>query len=61
MNGSTIFFIALSAIIALAGLFAGAMAHDYLQFFGFALFAFGVLFGYSCIKRHYDAQEAMRH
>lgn len=48
------------AIIAMAGLFAAAMAHDYLQFFGFALFGFGVLFGYSCIKRHYDAQEAAR-
>ncbi|MCB4822261.1 hypothetical protein [Roseicella aerolata] len=61
MSGTTIFFIAFSAVIALVGLFAGAMAHDYLQFFGFALFAFGVLFGYSCVKRHYDAQDAARH
>ena len=60
MSGSTLFFLAFSAVIALAGLFAGAMARDYLQFFGFALFGFGVLFGYSCIKRHYDAQEAAR-
>ena len=61
MNGSSIFFLALSGLIALAGLFAMAMAHDYLQFFGFALFLFGVLFGFSCIKRHFDAQEATRH
>lgn len=61
MNGSTAFFIAFSAIIALAGLFAAAMAHDYLQFFGLALFCFGILFGYSCVKRHFDAQEAARH
>ncbi len=61
MNGSTAFFLVFSAIIALVGLFAGAMAHDYLQFFGFALFGFGVLFGYSCIKRHFDAKEAAGH
>ena len=60
MNGTSIFFIALSGLIALAGLFAMAMAHDYLQFFGFALFLFGVLFGFSCIKRHFDAQEAAK-
>lgn len=61
MNGSTAFFLVFSAIIALVGLLAVGMAHDYLQFFGFALFGFGVLFGYSCIKRHYDAQEAKAH
>jgi hypothetical protein len=61
MNGSTAFFLVLSALIALVGLFAMAYAHDYLQFFGVALFGFGVLFGYSCVKRHYDAQEAARH
>ncbi|MBK1659393.1 hypothetical protein [Paracraurococcus ruber] len=61
MTGSTAFFLAFSALIALVGLFAAGMAHDYLQFFGLALFGFGVLFGYSCIKRHYDAREAARH
>ncbi|TCZ63009.1 hypothetical protein [Roseicella aquatilis] len=61
MTGSTAFFLVFSALFALAGLFAAAMAHDYLQFFGFALFAFGVLFGFSCIKRHFDAKEAARH
>ena len=61
MTGSAAFFTVFSGLIALAGILAMAMAHDYLQFFGFALFGFGVLFGYSCIKRHYDAQEAMRH
>ena len=61
MNGSTVFFLAFSALIALAGLFAAAMAHDYLQFFGIGLFAFGVLLAYSCVKRHFDAQDAARH
>ena len=61
MNGTSIFFIALSGLIALVGLFAIGMAHDYLQFFGFALFLFGVLFGFSCIKRHFDARDAARH
>jgi hypothetical protein len=57
VTGTTAFFI-LSALIAVAGLLAAGMAHDYLQFFGVALFAFGVLFGYSCVKRHFDAQDA---
>ena len=61
MNGSTAFFLVFSGIIALVGLLAIGMAHDYLQFFGFALFLFGVLFGFSCIKRHFDAQEAAKH
>ena len=61
MNGSTAFFLVFSGIIALAGLLAAGMAHDYLQFFGFALFLFGLAFGFSCIKRHFDAQEAARH
>jgi hypothetical protein len=61
MNGVSIFFLILSGLIALAGMFAIGMAHDYLQFFGFGLVAFGVLFGFSCVKRHFDAQEAARH
>lgn len=60
MNGSTAFFLLLSALIALAGLLAAGMAQDYLQLFGVGLFGFGVLFGLSCVKRHYDAQEAAR-
>ena len=61
MNGTTIYFMILSGLIAVAGLFAISAAHDYLQFFGFALFLFGLLFGYSCIKRHFDAQDAAKH
>lgn len=53
-------FIPLSILIAVAGLFAAAMAQDYMQFFGLCLFAFGLLFGLSTIKRHYDAQEAAK-
>jgi hypothetical protein len=54
MTASRAFFLAFSALIALAGLAAAAVAHDYLQFFGFALFFFGVFFAYGCIKRHFD-------
>ena len=61
MNGSSIFFLVFSGIIALVGLLTAGMGHDYLQFFGFALFLFGVLFGFSCIKRHFDARDAARH
>ena len=58
---STPIFLVISGLTALAGIFAAAMAHDYLQFFGIALFLFGVLFGFSCIKRHYDALEQAKH
>ncbi len=55
MNASSFFFIALSAIIALVGLFAAAAASGYLQFFGFGLMLFGVAFAFTTVKRHYDA------
>ena len=54
MSGARHFFILFSALIALVGLATAGWARDYLQFFGFGLFAFGVLFAFSCIKRHYD-------
>ena len=57
MNGSTAFFIAFSALIALAGLFAAAMAQDFLHVFGLGLFAFGVAFAFACLKRHFDEKE----
>lgn len=37
------------------------MAHDYLEFFGFGLVLFGLLFGFSCIKRHFDAGDTAQH
>ncbi len=55
MNAGAYFFIFFSAIIALVGLAAAAVATDYLQFFGFGLFLFGVLFAYGTVKRHFDA------
>ncbi|WP_431285449.1 hypothetical protein ACQW02_11850 [Humitalea sp. 24SJ18S-53] len=58
MTSSRIFFLILSGIIALVGLAAAAMAHDYLQVFGLGLFAFGVLFAFGCVKRHFDEQDA---
>jgi hypothetical protein len=61
VNGSNVFFLIFSGIIALVGLLAAGMAHDYLQFFGIALFLFGLLFGFGCIKRHFDTQDAARH
>ncbi len=61
MNPSRIFFLSFSLVIAVVGLFAAAMAHDYLQTFGIGLFAFGVLFAFGCVKRHFDEQDAARH
>ena len=61
MSGARWFFLVFAAVIALVGLFAASAAHDYLQFFGFALFGFGVLFAYGCVKRHFDEADAARH
>lgn len=60
MIPSRVFFLALSVLVALVGLFAAAAAHDYLQAFGLGLFGFGTLFALSCIKRHFDESEAAR-
>ena len=44
MIPSRVFFLVLSGLIAVVGLFAAAAAHDYLQAFGLGLFGFGTLF-----------------
>jgi hypothetical protein len=54
MSASRLFFIAFGALIALVGLFTAAWATDYLRTFGLALFGFGALYAFSCVKRHYD-------
>ncbi|WP_160120596.1 hypothetical protein [Rhodovarius lipocyclicus] len=58
MVAGRVFFLALSALIALVGLFTAARSEGYLNFFGFALLAFGVLFGLSVVKRHFDEADA---
>jgi hypothetical protein len=58
MNPGRIFFLALSAVIALVGLYTAARSEGYLSFFGFALIAFGVLFSLDMVKRHYDEMDA---
>ncbi len=58
MSATKFFFIALYAVMALVGLFAAAAAKDYLQFFGFALFLFGVGSAYATVKRHFDEAHA---
>jgi hypothetical protein len=60
MTSSRIVFLVLSVVIALVGLLAAAAAHDYLHVFGLGLFAFGALFALSCVKRHFDEQDAAR-
>jgi hypothetical protein len=54
MSATKFFFIALYAVMALVGLFAAAAANDYLQFFGFALFLFGIGCAFATVKRHFD-------
>ena len=54
MIPSRVFFLILSGLIAVVGLFAAAAAHDYLQAFGF-----GTLFALGCVKRHFDEHDAM--
>ncbi|WP_043362800.1 hypothetical protein [Belnapia sp. F-4-1] len=58
MIPSRAFFLVLSVLIAVTGLFAAAAAHDYLQAFGLGLFGFGTFFAFGCIKRHFDEREA---
>jgi hypothetical protein len=58
MIPSRVFFLVLSGLVALTGLFAAAAAHDYLQAFGLGLFGFGTFFALGCIKRHFDESEA---
>lgn len=57
MRSSSVFFLVFSAVIALVGLFTAAAAERDLHAFGLALMGFGLLFGYSVVKRHYDRQE----
>lgn len=58
MNATRIFFIIFSALIAFVGLLAAAMAHDYLHGFGLGLFAFGALFIFGCVRRHFDEADS---
>ena len=55
MTAGRTFFMVLSAAIAVLGLFTVGGARDLaLTIFGLGLFFFGVLFGFSLIKRTYD-------
>jgi hypothetical protein len=58
-----IYFVVLSVICAVLGLAAAAAAQDFgLALFGYAFFAFGVLFALFLVKRHFDfADGAARH
>jgi uncharacterized membrane protein YiaA len=58
MISSRVVFLVLSVVIALVGLWAAAVAHDYMHVFGLGLFAFGTLFALSCVKRHFDERDA---
>lgn len=50
-----IYFVVLSAILAVLGLAAISVAQDIgLLIFGYGLFAFGVLFALFLVKRHFD-------
>lgn len=54
MTAARQFFIVFAALIGLVGLATAAWADDYLHTFGLGLFAFGALFAFSCVKRHFD-------
>jgi hypothetical protein len=58
-----IYFVALSAIVAVLGLAAIAAAQEVgLLLFGYGLFGFGVLFALFMVKRHFDlADGSARH
>jgi hypothetical protein len=56
------YFLALAAACVLVGLLIAAKATTAtFGAFGFALLAFGVLFGFQQIKAHFDARDAAHH
>jgi len=57
MSGAKYFFIVFYALVAVIGLVTLGLAHDYLQFFGFALLAFGIISAFLTMKRHFDETE----
>lgn len=57
MSGARYFFIAFYALVAVIGLLTAGVAHDYLQFFGFALLAYGAAAVFLTVKRHFDDLE----
>ena len=57
-----IYFLSLSTVVAILGLFAASVAQDFgMTFFGYALFLFGIGFGFFLLKKHFDAADASRH
>ncbi len=61
MTASHVFFLIVSGISALLGLFAAASARDdALYMFGLGLFLFGTLFGLGLVKQSWDAIERDR-
>lgn len=54
---SSWFFLALSGIFALVGLFALSVAEGYFGFWSLMLVGFGLFLGFGIIKRHFDARE----
>lgn len=57
MNGVQYFFIIFYALVAVIGLVTVGLAHDYLQFFGFAMLLFGMVSAFVTMKRHFDERE----
>jgi hypothetical protein len=56
------YFLVVCGIVAILGLAAVSAAQDFgLAFFGYAMFAFGVLFGFFLLKRHYDEIDSANH
>lgn len=51
------FFLVLSGIFALIGLFGAAVAEGYLYAYSLMLIGFGLFYGFGIIKRHFDAQQ----
>lgn len=51
---SSVFFLVLSGMFALVGLFGVARAEGYLYVYCLLLIAFALFLGFGIIKRHYD-------
>ena len=56
------YFLVVCGIVTILGLAAISAAQEFgLASFGYALVAFGVLFGFFLLKQHFDAADAAKH
>jgi len=61
MPVSSFVFMVMAGLMVLVGLFTIAVAEGFLYAWGVMLALFGLVYGYSILKRYYDARDAAEH